>query len=466
MRLKAPWPGGLSGRLLLLTALFVMLAELLILAPSLAAFQEQWLTDRVERAEIAALIVEAAPDQRISERLSQQLLEGAGVLSISVQAQGVRSLILAAPRLERFPDLVDLRNRGWLTRLSRPWRALFGGGVGRTLRVVAAPRFTGGDFVEIVVPEQPLTAELRAHLAQILGVALFLGVVAGGLVYVTLVFFLVRPIGRITGAMERFRADPNDPAARLKPSGRRDEIGRAEQELDRMQEEIRAALQSRARLAALGVAVAKINHDLRNMLTSAQMASDRMAASPDPQVGQALPRLERALDRAIRLASDVLEYGSSAEPEPQTTSAPLAEAVRAAAEDAGLSPDGVRLESVVDAGATVRADADQLHRILVNLMRNAREAIEHAPLSHGRGRIAVSARRDGGFDVVRLQDNGPGVAGRVRERLFQPFAGSGRPGGAGLGLAIARELAQAHGGDVALSDSGPNGAAFEVRLPV
>ncbi len=443
-----------------------MLAELLILAPSLAAFQEQWLTDRVERAEIAALIVEAAPDQRISERLSQQLLEGAGVLSISVQAQGVRSLVLAAPRLERFPDLVDLRNRGWLTRLSRPWRALFGGGPGRTLRVVAAPRFTGGDFVEIVVPEQPLTAELRAHLAQILGVALFLGVVAGGLVYVTLVVFLVRPIGRITGAMERFRADPNDPAARLTPSGRRDEIGRAERELDRMQEEIRAALQSRARLAALGEAVAKINHDLRNMLTSAQMASDRMAASPDPQVGQALPRLERALDRAIRLASDVLEYGSSAEPEPQAAAAPLAEAVRAAAEDAGLSPDGVRLESSVDAGLTVRADADQLHRILVNLMRNAREAIEHAPLSHGRGRITVSARRDGGFDVVRLADDGPGVAARVRERLFQPFAGSGRPGGAGLGLAIARELTQAHGGDVVLADSGPGGAAFEVRLPV
>ena len=465
MRLPNPWPRGLSGRLLLLTALFVMLAELLILAPSLAGFQEQWLSERVQRAEIAALVVEAAPDQRVSEQLSQRLLEGSGVLAISVQAQGVRSLILAAPRLERFPAVVDLRNRDWWTRLSRPWWSLIGGTPGRTLRVVAAPRFTGGEFVEIVVPEAPLTQALRTHLAQVLGVALFLGVVAGALVYLTLASFLVRPVGRITLAMELFRADPNDPAARLKPSGRKDEIGRAEAELDRMQEEIRAALQSRARLAALGEAVAKINHDLRNMLTSAQMASDRLAALGDPQVSQALPRLERALDRAIRLAEDVLEYGRSSEPAPQIAPVPLRPAIEAAAEDAGLSDAGVRLVCEVAAEATVRADSDQLHRILVNLMRNAREAIEHAPLKHGRGTVTASATEQDGAALIRLTDDGPGVAERVRERLFQPFAGSGRPGGAGLGLAIARELAQAHGGDVTLAASGPGGSTFEVRLP-
>ena len=114
---------------------------------------------------------------------------------------------------------------------------------------------------------------------------------------------------RITRSMERFRADPEDPAARLPPSGRRDEIGRAEAELDRMQADLRAALASRARLAALGEAVAKINHEMRNMLTSAQMASERLAASGDPVVARALPRLERALDRAVTLAANVLAFG-------------------------------------------------------------------------------------------------------------------------------------------------------------
>ena len=70
-----------------------------------------------------------------------------------------------------------------------------------------------------------------------------------------------------------------------------------------------------------------------------------------------------------------------------------------------------------------------------------------------------------GLSVVCVADNGPGVPERVRERLFQPFGGSGRPGGVGLGLAIARELAQGHGGDLLLVETGPRGSTFELRLP-
>jgi signal transduction histidine kinase len=144
-----------------------------------------------------------------------------------------------------------------------------------------------------------------------------------------------------------------------------------------MQADLRAALSSRARLAALGEAVAKINHDLKNMLTSAQLASERLAASKDPQVSQALPRLERALDRAVKLAADVLVYGKTREaaPEPQTVR--LGEALREAAAEARLGDAGVRLVSKVPAGERVTADPDQLHRILVNLLRNARQALEH-----------------------------------------------------------------------------------------
>ena len=460
------WPGGLSARLLLLTALFVMLAELLVLGPSLAAFEEGWLTDRVRAAELASLAVEASPVGAVSDQLAGELLEGAGVVSVAIQSEGVRRLLLAAPRLDRTPELIDLRRRNAAAWLAAPFRTLAPVGSRAVLRVVAPPRFRTGDFIEILTPAEPLRRDLIAYMLRLLGATAFISVVAGVLVYVSLNVFLVRPMQRITTSMERFRARPEDPDARIKPSGRHDEIGRAEAELLRMQEELRAALQSRARLAALGEAVAKINHDLRNMLTSAQLASERLADSGDPRVTKALPRLERALDRAVKLAQDVLDYGKSEEPVPQLRPLLLAAAAEAAAEDAGLSDAGVALRLDVPEGFMLEADADQLHRIFVNLFRNAREAIEHAPRADGaRGWVRVSAAGRDGIKAVEIADNGPGVPERARDKLFQPFMGSGRAGGTGLGLAIARDIARAHGGELELSRSGDDGAAFELRLP-
>jgi signal transduction histidine kinase len=232
-----------------------------------------------------------------------------------------------------------------------------------------------------------------------------------------------------------------------------------------MQADLRIALNSRARLAALGEAVAKINHDLKNMLTSAQIASERLAALKDPKVSQALPRLERALDRAVKLASGVLAYGKTQEAAPEAHAVPLVAAIDAAAEEARLAEQGVRLVHKISPSEQVYADPDQLHRILANLLRNARQAIEAQEGRRRQGRIEVSLTRADNASLIRVADNGPGVPERVRERLFQPFAGSGRPDGAGLGLAIARELAHGHGGDLTLVDTSEKGSIFEVRLP-
>ena len=459
---RVSWPGGLSARLLLLTALFVLLTELLILIPSLAAFEDDWLIGRVRDAELASLAVEASPAGVVSDRMAGELLEGAGVVSVAISSDGVRRLLLQAPHMTQIPALVDLRRNDPLAWLAAPFETL-GPDPPRMLRVVARPRFRSGDFVEIVVPEAPLKADLGAYMLRLLAVSVLVSAIAGLIVYLALNAFLVRPMQRITEAMERFRARPEDPAARLKPSGRRDEIGRAEAELDRMQEDLRTALQSRARLAALGEAVAKINHDLRNMLASAQLVTERLAGSGDPKVSQALPRLERALDRAVALAQNVLAYGKSEEPPPQRAPTPLSAAAQAAGEDAGLAPDGVALIDNLTPGFEVFADPDQLHRILVNLFRNAREAVEAGGLSRGSVRLAGAVTP--GETIVDIADTGPGVPERLRERLFQPFAGSARPGGAGLGLAIARELARAHGGDLLLAQTSLGGATFELRLP-
>ncbi|MDB5450042.1 MAG: sensor histidine kinase [Phenylobacterium sp.] len=458
------WPGGLSARLLTLTILFVALGGALALPPALAAFEEQWLLDRIRAAELASLAPEVAPDRVVSEQLSAQLLQGAGVERVAIQTDGMRRLVLGGPTLAKAPYVVDLRHQAPTSWLAAPFRTLLGGD-GRRVRVVAEPRFRRADFVEIVAPDAELKRAMVSYLWKLVLVTAFVSGMAGLLVYLSLNLFLVRPMQRITHAMERFRADPDDPQARVELSGRRDEIGRAEAELSRMQADLRAALNSRARLAALGEAVAKINHDLRNMLTSAQIASERLAALKDPKVSQALPRLERALDRAVKLATDVLTYGKTQETAPEPRPVRLAPALEAAAEEARLSDEGVRLVSEVGRADQVSADPDQLHRILVNVLRNAREAIEQQPDRTEPGRIRVTLSQSDGVSVVSMADNGPGLPDRARERLFQPFAGSSRAEGAGLGLAIARELAQGHGGDLVLAQSDPTGAVFELRLP-
>ena len=466
-RLKPPV--GLSARLLGLTAAFVMAAALLIIAPSLASFEEGWLTDRVRLAEVASLAVEASPVGAVPEKLAGELLAGAGVVSVSVQSGGVRRLLLTAPRTIGTPELVDLRRPDPAARALAPFQTLMAdeGRSGRTLRVVAQPRFRSGDFVEIVIPEAPLKRELARYLGRLLAVAAVVAVLAGLVVYLSLNAFLVAPMQRITASMERFRARPEDPAARIAASGRRDEIGRAEAELARMQEDLLAALKSKARLAALGEAVAKINHDLRNMLTSARMASDRLAGPlaelGDPRVAHSLPRLERALDRAARLAEDVLAYGRSQEPPPEPRPVALAAAARDAAEDAGLSPEGVRLELDRSAEVVATADPDQLDRVLVNLFRNARQAMEAA--GRTAGLVRLRAAREGGRLLVEVSDDGPGVPERVLPRLFQPFGGAASPGGSGLGLAVARDLARGHGGELELLRTGPEGSTFRLTLP-
>lgn len=462
-RLRFHAPDALAWRLLALTFIFTVVVEVLIIAPSAASFHERWLLDRLQSAELASVGVEALPYSAVEDDVAEQLLAIGGVQAVVVGDQGVRRLLLQAPNLPRTPDLIDLRRNRPVARILDPWRTL-SGHPERSIRVQARPRYRSGDFIEILAPAQPLKMELRAFLLNSLLTSLLISLVAGGLLYGGLAFLVLQPLRRVTRSIERFALDPEaegDP-----PGDRHDEIGRVERELARMQDEVRQSLRSRARLVALGEAVAKINHDLRNMLTSAQIASERLADSPDPIVAKALPRLERALGRAAALSRNVLEYGRSEEPEPQRARFALAPAVAVAAEDSGLSDAGVRLGKAIPARFTVHADPDQLHRILVNLMRNARQAIEGDASRVGRkGTVRVSAGHEGGEAVIRIADDGPGIPPRLSDQLFEPFVSGRTSDGTGLGLTISRELATRHGGELALVETGPGGTTFELRLP-
>ncbi|MFT3997632.1 MAG: HAMP domain-containing sensor histidine kinase [Asticcacaulis sp.] len=465
---------GLSGRLLALTAVFVAVMVVIIMVPSLASYQERWLIDRVRQAEIASLALDASAEGAVSKDLSSQLLNSVGASYLALQSNGVQ-FVLRDPGSTVEPDTIDIRhlNRGLsddLAYLWGPWKT-FAGRSDRMIRTEAVPKVRKGtDIIEIVVPAEPLKEELKAHLGSILRLSILIALVAGALIFASLSFFIVRPVRQLTRAVARFKENPENAGSAPRLSGRHDEIGQIEEELFKMQEEVSHALRSRGRLAALGQAVSKISHDLRNMLTAAQMASERLAYSGDPNVTKALPRLERALDRALTLAQNVLNYGKTDEIPAKIQIIRLRDLAEAAAEDAGLAlnartPDRVRFSLKAEQGFFFEADPDHVHRLLVNLMRNARQAIENQLNRKTVGRVTLSAVKTAEDVILVLSDNGPGIPERIREKLFTPFSASVTPGGSGLGLAIARELAQTHGGDVRLIDTGPSGTSFEVRIP-
>ncbi|MDX2274816.1 MAG: HAMP domain-containing sensor histidine kinase [Hyphomonadaceae bacterium] len=456
---------SLAGRLLVLSTVLVVFTELLIFGPGLASFHENWLRERINLAQIAALALEVSPDTDIADSLEYELLTNAEVQRVAMQRAGERELLLGDPTAPVGGPLTtyDYSDAsGW----RRYWWAIetFTAREGRVLRVIAKPRFESGEFIEIVLNEAPLKRDMRAFAERFALISSLILIAAAGLVYGALTFLFVRPMREFTAEIERFRDQPEDVTIFVR-SRRTDEIGRAERAAHDMAEQVRASLRQRERLAALGAAVAKIGHDLRNMLATAQLVADRLAKSEDPTVRQIAPRLERTIDRAAALAASTLKYGRAEESPPQLQRVELASAAAEAALDALTGLEDVGYKDEIEAGLVVRADPDHLHRILVNLIRNAAQIMQANPTPRGK---VVTVRAVGfpercEIDVI---DRGPGVRPQLLDRLFDPFVtADAETGGTGLGLAIARELTQAMGGDLILWRTGAEGATFRIILP-
>jgi signal transduction histidine kinase len=450
----------LSGRLLLLTILFVMTSVALIYFPSVARYHHQLLEDRVNAAQLAILPFTEAPGEELSERLRTQLLARAGVEAVILRGGGQHELFLSGPQPPRIEAVYDGGETDLSEQIRDVLRCLFAP-PGRTIRIDATIK--GGQSLVVVANEGAIRAALFIFSTRVLVLSIFISVLTSLLVFLSLYFILVRPMQRITAAMVAFRNNPEDPSRILMPSSRKDEIGTAERELSTMQNELYGSLQQKSRLAALGLAVAKIQHDLRNILSSAQIASDRLATIDDPVVKRVTPRLIGALDRAVALATNTMHYGKAEERAPQRTRFLLAPLIDEAAASALPESSGVVFENRVAHSLEIDADSEQLFRVALNLLRNAREALETSPQNEKR--ILVEARRNAHATLIDIADNGPGIPPRLRERLFQPFAATSRTAGSGLGLAISRELVQAHGGDIALVETDAQGTRFRIALP-
>ncbi len=456
---------GLSGKLLAFTILFVMIAEVLIYVPSIAIFRVSWLNDRLASAYTAALVLDAAPNGMVPDSLAKQILDSIGARAVAMKMGTRRRMLAVGDAPPPITHDFDMRNVYNFDAVVDAFMTMLD--TRNDVMRVVGPAPMGGDYIEIILDEPPLRKAMLRYSVDLLLVSLLISGITAALVYLTLHYMFVRPMRRVTANMIAFRADPENADRIMAPSARTDEIGFAERELATMQTELASMLQQKSRLATLGLAVSKINHDLRNLLGSAQLISDRMSSLSDPEVQRFAPKLMRALERAIAFCQSTLSYGRLQEPPPERKPILLQPLVEEVHETLGLGPDAsIRWISAVERGLMVEADYDQLFRILVNLSRNAVQALESRATccDPGRDQIRITGLREGAVVVVEVSDTGPGFSEKARAHLFEAFQGSTRTGGAGLGLAIAAELARAHGGDIRLVE-GTIGATLRLTIP-
>ena len=455
-----PFVKSLSARLLILTIFFVMLSEVLIYAPSIGRFRVTYLQERLASAHLAVLALEATPDQMVSEDLADELMSHAGVYSVALMRPEDGNLMLMTDKPEVINATYDLRQGTFFGLIGDAAVTLLHP-ENRVIRVLGPSPKDSAVRVDIVLDEAPMRAAMLDYSGRILALSLFISIATAALVYLSLHLLLVRPMRGITANMTAFRDDPEDASRVIRPSDRRDEVGVAERELANMQEGLRAALQQKTRLAAVGTAVTKIAHDLRNILATAHLVSDSLARSDDPLVRQATPTLIRALDRALDLCRQTLRFTTEGPVKLELTRFDVTQLLQ----DVGSAlPEVVEGQAewvivpAADESLEVEADHEQLFRVLANLGGNALQA--------GATRIEVTANRFDDHVMIDVADNGPGLPEKAKTNLFKAFAGSTRQEGSGLGLAIVRELMRAHGGDVTLKRSCPEGCTFSLVLPV
>lgn len=458
--------GGLSARLLWLTFLFVTLAEVLIFLPAIANMRLNWLSDRLNTAAAASIVVDGLKDVVLPAAVRNDTLMATDTKAIVLTKDGMRHLIAVADMPPTVDHQYNLADVSWPTAIYDAFDELFFGG-NRVIRVYC-PIGTSAMQIEVVMADASLRAAMIAYSGNVLVISLIVSLISAGLIFMAINRIMIRPIRRITTSIERFSERPEDAASIYTPGQGSDELSVAGRHLEMMQKELQKTLKQQKNLAELGLAVSKINHDMRNILASAQLISDRLGDTEDPMVKRLAPKLLRTIDRAVSYSDSVLSFGKANEAEPKrrllrlkTVVQDVCDVLMGAGQDAGIAFD-IRIPDDL----TVDADPDQLFRVIHNLCRNAVQALMNEPEDDAIiKQVTVSAYRTGSVVSISVDDTGPGMPQKARENLFKAFRGSARSGGTGLGLAIARELVLAHGGTIALVEKVQPGTLFRIEIP-
>lgn len=449
----------LSGRFLVLTVIFVMLAEVVTFVPSVARFREDYLLSRLERAQIASLALLA--DDMIDADLEEELLRNAEVFNVVLRRDEARQLILSSPMPHPIDHTYDLREAGPYVLIRDAMMRLVDSAP-HVIRVIGNPVREAGLLIEVTMETAPLRMAMIDYGVRILQLSLLISVLTAALLFFAVRWLLVKPIKGVVDHMTAYAAAPEDARRIIQPDASVVELREAQEALQFMQTQLTASLKQKDRLAQLGGAVARVSHDLRNILTSAQLFTDRIEMSQDPTVQRMAPKLVNSITRAVNLCESTLAFGKAEEPAPSLNRVRFEDIVRDifASERLSVGDGDIEFGADVTPDMMVRADPEQLYRVVFNLVRNARQA-----LAIGGGKIAVKAYETDSEWIIKVTDSGPGLPPRAREHLFSAFQGGVRKGGTGLGLAISAELIRGHGGTLLLEHTGPQGTGFSIHLP-
>lgn len=222
----------------------------------------------------------------------------------------------------------------------------------------------------------------------------------------------------------------------------------------------REAALATARGEALARLAASAAHEIRNPLgiirATVELMCERRRLSLSEDDRSGLDDVLAEVERLRHLTEDFLEL--SADRPLSVAELDVAEIVEEAARGAEAVHPGIVVERDLTPLPSVRGDPARVRQVISNLLDNAAQA-------QGNGRVTIAARGEGGAVLVTVRDRGPGIPEAIRGRLFEPFVTS-KETGTGLGLALARRIAERHGGALRLVEAGPPGAGFELRLPI
>lgn len=433
----------------------------MIFVPSVARFREDYLRDRLERAQIASLALLA--DDMIDGALEAELLENAGVYNIVLRRDETRQLMLSSPLPNPIAATFDIREPSPAV-LIRDALMQLATGSNQVIRVIGAPVRDAGLLIEVTMETQPLRSAMIDYGLRVLALSAVISIITAILLFLAVKVLIVTPIRGVVGAIQSYAAEPEDARRIIRPKARVRELREAEDALFQLETELTHALKQKERLAQLGAAVAKVSHDLRNILTSAQLFTDRIEMSEDPTVRRMAPKLVNSIRRAVSLCESTLAFGRAEEPAPTLTVFRFADLVGDVIDSERLASEAsdISFSEDIPAQLMLRADPEQMYRVLANLVRNARQALE---VTDRQGEINVAANEDDAAWWIRVRDTGPGLPEKARDKLFLPFQGGARKGGSGLGLAISAELVRGHGGRLELTETGPDGTVFTIWLP-
>jgi signal transduction histidine kinase len=460
---------GLAERVLLLTIGFVFITITAYYVTRLANFREAWLRDWFVTAHTAAATFGGTSSDELPEGLARHILGSVDAQSIVIYMPGRRRVLSQPGPPPKVSETYDVDNPPGFAGVLAAIRTLFEG-PDRIIKIVGSDPLDNAR-IEITLSQRPLYDAMWRVALNYVTLLLIVASVWTLALWAALWQMVIRPVRRLTSNIIAFGEKPQEGQV-IVPSGRNNEIGRAETALAAMQASLASELGQSKRLAELGMAVARINHDLRNMLSAAQLISDRLAAIPDPLAQRLAPRLVATLDRAIQFCQSTLTYGAASEQAPLRRAFDLREVVRQIVETAEAAGAGtIRYAIDIPPKFELLADPDHVQRIIENLSRNAAQALQFQGACRERpAAIRFAAiRTSAGLALIEVSDTGPGFTPEQMPHIFEPFHISSREGGSGLGLAIAADLVARNGGSITLATSQRDdfycGARFLIALP-